>query len=453
MSKENLTDYIEDYRPEFHYSCRSGWMNDPNGLIFMNGYYHLYYQHDPDRIVHNGSMHWGHARTKNLVDWEELPIALSPDEKGEIFSGCIVDDYNNTSGFGKGDSTPLVAVFTHNFESGTIKRQYQSLAFSLDGGMSFTKYENNPVLDLGLQDFRDPKVFWDRKAKRWLMLVAALNTVRIFSSENLRVWTQESVFSTGDLAEDEIWECPDLLCMEGKSGQKKWVLFVSQNTLDYKKTGVRYFIGEFDGSVFYPDIGWKKQFLDFGRDNYAAATFHGTGSRNIQISWMNCWAYAQSTPEKGFRGIMTIPRELFLVETENEIKIGQRIAEEVSERLPEIRIHGRKYDVGKLRGIYLVPLQFKRGNIRIGNAREGVDIKFDYDAGKIVVDRSGSGFIPGDEFFEIKEGVLKDEAEKGFRIVIDTSSMELFSLSGKTVGSFLYYAEKPFQTIEVTEEV
>lgn len=454
MSKENLINYTDNYRPEFHYSCRSGWMNDPNGLIFFNGYYHLYYQHDPDRIVHDGFMHWGHARSKNLVDWEELPVALSPDEKGEIFSGCIVDDRDNTSGFGEGDLTPLVAVFTHNFESGTIKKQYQSLAFSLDGGISFTKYENNPVLDLGLQDFRDPKVFWDEKTKRWIMLVAALNTVRIFSSENLRAWTQESVFSTGDLAEDEIWECPDLVCMETEDGKKKWVLIVSQNTLDYRKTGVRYFIGEFDGSSFFPDTGIsKKQFLDFGRDNYAAATFQKTENRNIQISWMDCWAYAQSTPEKGFRGIMTIPRELFLIGSKNEMKIGQRIAAEVTERLPEIQINSRRYDAGKLSGIYILPLKIKKGKILIGNTQERVDIKFDYEAGKIYVDRSRSGFIPGEEFFEIKEGDLRGETEKGFRIMIDTSSIEMFSLSGKTAGSFLYYAERPFQTIEVTEEV
>ena len=150
---------------------------------------------------------------------------------------------------------------------------------------------------------------------------------------------------------------------------------------------------------------------------------------------------------------MTIPRELFLIGSKNEMKIGQRIAAEVTERLPEIQINSRRYDAGKLSGIYILPLKIKKGKILIGNTQERVDIKFDYEAGKIYVDRSRSGFIPGEEFFEIKEGDLRGETEKGFRIMIDTSSIEMFSLSGKTAGSFLYYAERPFQTIEVTEEV
>lgn len=453
MNKDRKTNCINDYRPLFHYTCRKGWMNDPNGLIYYDGYYHLYYQHDPYRVLHDGAMHWGHARSINLTDWEELPVSIEPDSKGEIFSGCIVRDKNNTSGFGKDNIEPLVAVFTQNYETSALRRQYQSLAYSLDGGITFTKYKNNPVLDLEMEDFRDPKVFWYEQTGKWIMLVAAGRKVMIFSSINLKEWSKESVFITDDLGTDEIWECPDLFYMKLKSGIGKWIMVVSQNTLDYKKTGIRYFIGEFNGSKFLQDKGQAtKKFLDFGRDNYAAATFQETGRRRIQISWMNCWAYAQKTPETDYRGIMTVPRELFLEKVGNEIYVGQKPVPEVMNNFNIQHIDAKRYEEDKLNGIYNLKLHSEKGKIWIRNSREYIVIGFDYKAGTLYVDRKKSGFIPGPEFGEIKKSFLNINEQKEFWIIIDTSSVEIFSGSGKVSGSFLYYAENPFQVIEVITE-
>mgnify|MGYP003371997322 FL=1 len=267
---KDKVEYFNNLRPIFHYSCRRGWMNDPNGLIFYRGYYHLFYQHCPDRTVH-GPMHWGHARSRDLIHWEELPIALFPDKNGTIFSGSIVYDEENSSGFGSDKSDPLVAIFTHNKETQGITRQYQSLAYSLDNGNTFEKFSGNPVLDMRMKDFRDPKVI--RYRNKWIMLTAAGQSILIFSSDNLKDWKKESSFFTGDLEKNEIWECPDLIRFSDKYGNERWVLIVSQNTLDYKKTGVRYFVGRFNGTDFFDNTGKRTLWLDFGRDDYAAATF------------------------------------------------------------------------------------------------------------------------------------------------------------------------------------
>lgn len=383
---KDKVEYFNNLRPIFHYSCRRGWMNDPNGLIFYRGYYHLFYQHCPDRTVH-GPMHWGHARSRDLIHWEELPIALFPDKNGTIFSGSIVYDEENSSGFGSDKSDPLVAIFTHNKETQGITRQYQSLAYSLDNGNTFEKFSGNPVLDMRMKDFRDPKVI--RYRNKWIMLTAAGQSILIFSSDNLKDWKKESSFFTGDLEKNEIWECPDLIRFSDKYGNERWVLIVSQNTLDYKKTGVRYFVGRFNGTDFFDNTGKRTLWLDFGRDDYAAATFAELQGKYIQLGWMNCWAYAQILPEKGFRGSMTLPKQLILEEVENCPILIQKPADEVMKEIGIVELNSGKWSGEIMIGAFLINMENDRGRINFTNGMENILIGIDYTKGEISVDRSG----------------------------------------------------------------
>ena len=443
--------YFEEHRPVYHFSCKKGWLNDPNGLIYYNGYFHLFYQHYPGGVTH-GPMHWGHARSRNLLDWEELPIALYPDENGMIFSGSIVYDRDNTGKFGNGKKETLVAVFTHDQICRGEKIQYQSLAYSTDGGMSFKKYAGNPVLDFGLSDFRDPKVFWYAREEKWIMLTAALNKILIFSSRDLREWEKESAFSTEDMQKNEIWECPDLCVLKDGEGRKKWVLIVSQNTLDYAKTGIRYFIGDFDGNHFVDETGGDRLWMDFGRDNYAAATFEETKDRIVQLGWMNCWAYAQKVPEEGFRGSMTIPRELFLLETPNGTRVGQKPAREIFDNIHIQRLTENKVVQDVLNGIFEIEPQGDRGEIFIKNEYETLSVSFDYKKGWISVDRSGLCCNLGDEFAELRKMRFWMKEDRKILLVVDTTSIEIFAAGGEAVGTFQFFPERPFQTLEVRME-
>lgn len=447
MNKKEMMNNFEKHRPIYHFSSKKGWINDPNGLIYHGGYFHLFYQHYPEGVVH-GPMHWGHARSKQLIDWEELPIALYPDEKGTIFSGCIVYDQENTSGLGK-ETAPLVAVFTQNQEKNGLTRQYQSLAYSTDGGMTFEKYAGNPVLDLGLSDFRDPKVFWYPEEKRWIMLAAVLDNIFIFSSKNLREWKKESIYYTGDLEKNEIWECPDLCLFKTREGIQKWVLIVSQNTLDYKKTGVRYFVGKFDGKKFYEENSEEVLWLDFGRDNYAAATFAGIEGRIVQVGWMNCWAYAQKLPEQGFRGSMTIPRELYLLQTPMGLRLGQMPVEEVKEYLNVYRLSEGTLEMDILLGAFLIDIHNGKGKICLSNKKERFMIDIDFDKQYIVVDRSKCGENLGKEFTETKNRNFHISRQRQILLIIDITSVEIFTAGGEVAGSFQYFSKYPFQTIKV----
>lgn len=307
----------DTYKPQYHYSPPTGWMNDPNGLVFLNGEYHLFYQYYPYGIQW-GSMHWGHAVSTDLIHWNHLPIALFPDKLGTIFSGSAVADHENTASFGDGKGC-LVAVFTH-FKYGL---QRQSLAFSHDGGRSWFKYENNPVLKNPFKiHFRDPKVFWHHDSQRWIMLIACGNHVRFYSSPDLKNWEYTGQFGRREGAHGSVWECPDLFEMQvhDESEIKKWVMLVSiKKHAPNGGSGMQYFTGHFNDSAFVSDnppeqICW----LDYGKDNYAGVTWNNipaSDNRRIYIGWMNNWQYARSFPAKVWRGAMTIPRELTLRKT------------------------------------------------------------------------------------------------------------------------------------------
>lgn len=312
------TYYTEPYRPQYHFTPAEKWMNDPNGLVYHKGVYHLFYQYYPEDIVW-GPMHWGHAISADMLHWEHKPIALYPDEHGYIFSGSAVVDIKNTSGFGTADNPALVAIFTyHDMEgeqAGRTNYQTQGIAYSLDNGDSWTKYEGNPVIgNEDIKDFRDPKVFWNEKENLWTMLLVAGDHLQIWNSPNLKEWEQVSEFGKNQGAHGGVWECPDLFPLQvDGTDETKWVLLISINPgAPNGGSGTQYFVGDFDGRTFTSDQKENK-WVDLGRDNYAGVTYNNTpNNERIFIGWMSNWDYARDTPTEKWRSAMTVPRTLSL---------------------------------------------------------------------------------------------------------------------------------------------
>lgn len=319
--------YQEKYRPQYHFSPQYGWTNDPNGMVYHNGEYHLFFQYNPYGCKW-GNMHWGHAVSKDLVQWQQLPYALAPDKLGAIYSGCVVIDKDNTAGFGK---DAMVAIFTSAGE-----QQVQSLAYSLDNGRSFTKYEGNPVLSHPtIVDFRDPKVFWYAPTQQWIMSLATSQSITFYSSKNLKEWTQLSEFGEGIGNHDGVWECPDLFPLTYE-GQTKWVLFVSINPGSPNGgSATQYFIGNFDGETFSPDPLPYPLWIDYGRDNYAGVTWNNVPAedgRRLFIGWMSNWDYSNEVPTTNFRNAMTLARTLSLAHNGEHLVVASKPVKEI-ERL------------------------------------------------------------------------------------------------------------------------
>lgn len=304
------------YRPTLHFTPESTWMNDPNGLIRHKGLYHLFFQSNPDGRTW-GNIGWGHAVSSDLLGWEELPMAIPATEREMAFSGSVVWDRHNTSGLGDGPEGPLVALFTSSYTAAHPERagmQAQSLAYSLDDGLTWTRYPGNPVLDRSSNEFRDPKVSWHARTGRWVMVTveAVDRQVLIFSSPNLIDWTHES--SIGPLGEPGLlWECPDLIEVPVQGAQApRWVLLLSTNPGGFAGgSGMQYLVGDFDGRVFTPDEHGLRWF-DHGPDMYAAVSFQGTEQPTV-LGWMSNWAYANETPTRPWQSAMTLVRTLTLV--------------------------------------------------------------------------------------------------------------------------------------------
>ena len=323
-------------------------MNDPNGMVYLDGEYHLFYQHYPDSTVW-GPMHWGHAVSPDLVHWEHLPIALYPDSLGYIFSGSAVVDRQNTSGFGEVGQPPLIAVFTHHDpvgeRAGRNDFQYQSIAYSLDKGRTWTKYAGNPVIPntKAIRDFRDPKVIWDTARKEWLMVFAAKDRVQFWTSPDLKAWTFASDFGDDYGTHAGVWECPDIfpIQVEGSSEQQ-WVLLSSINPGGPNGgSATQYFVGNWNGKRFTLDPTFARDvrneravWLDYGRDNYAGVTWSDApDDRRIFMGWMSNWDYAQVVPTKTWRSAMTLPRTLRLHRTD----AGYRLCSEPVKELDRLR--------------------------------------------------------------------------------------------------------------------
>ncbi len=458
-------DYDQPYRPQIHFSPKAKWMNDPNGMVYFNDVYHLFFQFYPDSTVW-GPMHWGHATSKDLIHWKEQPIALFPDSLGYIFSGSAVVDSNNTSGFGKDGKIPLVAIFTHHDpkgeKEGSTTFQNQSIAYSLDEGQTWTKYTNNPVLkNPGIKDFRDPKVSWYEPAKKWIMTLATLDRITFYSSKDLKTWTKESEFGQTFGAHGGVWECPDLFPLD-YNGEKIWVLLVSINPGGPNRgSATQYFTGKFDGTAFTPfqtDARW----IDYGADDYAGVTFSNTGNRKIFIGWMNNWLYANRVPTNEWRGATTIPRELRLEKMDDKYYLASQPVKEL-EIIQEDPIllqnfTASDYSISAKPGPFKLSLStdtIKSCNIVFtNNAAEKLDIAFEKFTNEYFITRRAAGNSTFDPTFASlhKAPRLTTAANADITLVVDRASIELFADNGLTVMTEIYFPSQPWSKISLISE-
>ncbi|MCB8925450.1 MAG: glycoside hydrolase family 32 protein [Ardenticatenaceae bacterium] len=332
LSPSHQTAVREPFRPHFHFTPPQNWLNDPNGMVYFEGEYHLFYQYHPHSTVW-GPMHWGHAVSQDLIHWEHLPIALAPDEKGMIFSGSAVIDWANTAAFGP---QAMIAIFTYHQDD--PRAEVQGIAYSVDNGRTWTKYAGNPVLTPAtpLHDFRDPKVFWYQaadKAGHWVMALAAGNEILFYTSPDLKKWTPSGRFGNGYGSVRGVWETPDLfrLPIVGRE-DTRWVLTVGVGEgAPAGGSGMQYFVGTFDGQTFTSEnaadtILWA----DYGADFYAAQSWNGApNGRKLWLAWMNNWLYARDIPTGTWRGAMTLPRELTLADTSSGLRLKQTAVPEL----------------------------------------------------------------------------------------------------------------------------
>lgn len=461
------------FRPGYHFSPPSHWLNDPNGLVYYEGVYHLFYQHHPHGNQW-GPMHWGHAVSSDLIHWEHMPIALFPDEHGAIFSGCCVVDWNNSSGLFEG-SHGLVAIFTHadSCPKTGQPRQRQSLAYSDDQGRTWHKYKGNPVLaEEDLIDFRDSKAFWHPQSERWVMVLVAGDHVRFYGSKNLREWTLIGQFGKEEGSHDGVWECPDLFELPiDDSGRSKWVLIVSIGDRPDCPEGSRtqYFIGEFDGNTFINDnpadhVMW----LDYGRDNYAGVTWSdipAQDGRRVMIGWMSNWKYANQTPTGEWRGAMTLPRALSLTSRDEGIVLTQLPVREIE----QLRKESKSWNM--LTVTPEVPYTLKteddlleiEADIDIRSAGE-VLIKLQ-SAGEIetiigydpvsqwlFIDRTKSGITDFHPSFGCQHGVrlVPENGTIRLQIWLDRNAVEVYANAGLVVLTDQIFPDAPMDRMEIS---
>jgi len=475
--------YNEPHRPQFHFSPEAKWMNDPNGMVYYEGEYHLFYQYYPDSTVW-GPMHWGHAVSTDLVHWEHLPIALYPDNLGLIFSGSAVVDWNNTTNFGSTDNPPLVAMYTyHNMEGEKMGKhdfQTQGIAYSLDKGRTWEKYDDNPVIPNteNIHDFRDPKVFWNDATKNWVMILAANDRVKIYNSKDLLTWEHTSDFGLGHGSQARPWECPDLFKMTTQDGEEKWVMLVSiGNRIGINApnggTGTQYFVGEFDGKTFTnTQSKVKTSWIDYGRDNYAGVTWSDIpqdDGRRLFIGWMSNWDYAQVVPTKTWRSAMTLPRSLTLhrnadgyllhstpvtelsgirnntyeikqTTIETNLDLSEKINPAQAELILEIKPNEATTNFG-------IELSNTNGEVyRVG---------YDVMNNQYYSDRTRAGKVDFSEFFAKKiHTAVRNSNNKTIRLHLffDTASAELFADNGATVMTDIYFPDTDFSQIKVFTE-
>jgi len=385
-------------------------MNDPNGLVYSKGRYHLFFQYNPEGIDH-GNLSWGHATSTDLISWEEHAVALRNDEIGMIFSGSAVVDHQNTSGFGSLENPPMVAIYTNH----TDTNQSQHIAYSNDDGLTWTKYAGNPVLDWNLAEFRDPKVMWDKKRGHWLMSLARPHEHQIsfYSSADLKSWQHLSDFGPVG-AIGGVWECPDLFELSYEGGSK-WVLIVSLNPGGLQGgSGTQYFIGDFDGVTFtQTQFLNETKWLDFGADYYAAVSFNDApDNRRIMIGWMSNWDYAKLLPTEPFRGQMSIPREITLENRGGQITLIQR---------PVI-------EAGK----YAIDLDPSQLPFKV-NAQ--VSVGWHDASSAIYLDRSASSHAGGVH----RAPLTTSLKETTVKYILDSTSVELFINDGEATITDLFF--------------
>jgi len=462
--------YTEPYRSQYHFSPAEKWMNDPNGMVYHKGIYHLFYQYYPEDIVW-GPMHWGHATSKDLVHWEHKPIALYPDEHGLIFSGSAVFDFANTSGFGTADNPPLVAIFTYHLmegeKAGRKDFQTQGIAYSLDHGDTWTKYEDNPVIgNDGIKDFRDPKVFWDKVNHTWVMSLVAGDHLQLWNSDNLKEWTKLSEFGKDKGAHGGVWECPDLFPLKVEdSDEEKWVLLISINPgAPNGGSGTQYFVGDFDGEKFtteQEEIKW----IDWGTDNYAGVTYNNApDDEHIFIGWMSNWAYARDTPTKKWRSAMTVPRKLTLQKVGDTFSLFnypvgnlESIIHRKDKNDATVSVSGGTKKILPFDGLNQAEIKFRTSarnfQLKLSNSLdEEVLLTMFEEEKQFFLDRTNSGKVEFQEDFASIQIMpvenLPDDAYE-VRLLLDHSSIEVFIDKGRYVMTSQIFPNENYTDLTV----
>lgn len=467
VSGQQSVQMKEQYRPQFHFSPQKNWINDPNGMVYYKGIYHLFFQYHPYSSVW-GPMHWGHATSRDLIHWKQEPIAIYPDSIGTIFSGSAVVDKNNTSGFGKNGKIPLVAIFTQHDtvgeRAGKNDFQNQSIAYSLDDGKTWIKYSANPVIkNPGLRDFRDPKVMWFEPQKKWIMTLSANNHIEFYSSPDLKNWIKESEFGQGRGAHGGGWECPDLITLDD-NGKQRWILIVNLNPgAPNGGSGTQYFVGDFDGKTFTTDQK-DTHWLEYGPDDYAGITWSNTGKRKIFLGWMSNWMYANQVPTDPWRNAMTIPRELKLQHIGNNIFVTSQPVSELSAiqspsaitqnfKVSKSVVIATKVDKSKFPcRINLDAAEAKDFSLVLSNEM-GEQLLIGYDAkqNQYFIDRTKSGKTDFQKDFGTRHFAPRftDNPAMKISLVIDVSSVELFADDGLTVMTAIFFPNKTYNKIQL----
>lgn len=460
----NSSYYTESHRPQYHFSPEFGWMNDPNGMVYYEGEYHMFYQYYPDSTVW-GPMHWGHAVSADLVHWEHLPIAIFPDSLGYIFSGSAVVDWNNTSGFGTDENPPIIAIYTiHDMEiekAGGLEDETQGIAYSLDKGRNWIKYEGNPVLgNPGVADFRDPNVIWHEETQKWIMVLSVQDRIHIYSSETLKEWQFESEFGHDAGSHGGVWECPDLFPLQvDATEQTKWVLLLNINPGGPNGGSAnQYFTGDFDGHIFQADTK-ETRWVDYGRDNYAGVTWSDIpkeDGRRIFLGWMSNWNYAQVVPTEKWRSAMTIPRKLSLVEDQGVFNLHSEPVEELELlRTPNAEKNIESQSISGIQPIDVAGVNLSTSELMIDFQfdetdefgiilmnEEGEDIKIGYSVSdkQLFIDRTNAGKSDfAEDFAGISIAPYSANKKLKMHVYIDVSSVELFVDDGNMVMTEIYF--------------
>lgn len=453
----------EPYRLTYHFSPAYGWMNDPNGMVYKDGTYHLFYQHNPYGSLW-GNLSWGHATSTDLLHWKHEPVALFPDALGAIFSGSAVVDKDNTAGFGH---NAIVAMYTS-----AGKDQTQSLAYSTDDGRTFKKYEQNPVITGQVPDFRDPKIFWNDDTKKWNVILAAGQEVQFYSSSNLKNWTYESSFGHGYGNHDGVWECPDMVKLPVKgTGKSKWVLLLNINPGGpFGGSATQYFTGDYDGHRFTCDSRPETtKWMDYGKDHYATVTWsNAPEGRAIALAWMSNWQYANDVPTRQFRSSNSVSRDLSLYEFGGEVYLSSNPSREMT-FLRGKHLVFPKLSVGKTKdvknflknntGAYEILVTLQPTNARtfgfaLYNAK-GEKTVFTYNIKEktFAMDRTKSGLTDfSKDFAAVTKAPLKENASYTLRLLVDKSSIEAFDGAGMFCMTNLVFPTEVYNNLSFFSE-
>ena len=456
----------DKFRPVYHHTPLYGWMNDANGLVYKDGEYHLYFQYNPYGSVW-GNMHWGHSVSKDLVHWEHLDPAIARDTLGHIFSGSAIVDKHNSAGYGE---NTIVAFYTSHRNIPGGQSQVQSMAYSTDNGRTYTKYEQNPVLTPfdGLQNFRDPKVFWYEPEQKWIMIVSADKNMRFYSSANLKQWEYMSEFGEGFGPQPNQFECPDFiqLPVDGDRTRMKWVMIVNINPgFVYGGSGTMYFTGDFDGHQFVCDTKPEVvKWLDWGKDHYATVTWsNAPAGRAIALAWMSNWQYANDVPTRQYRSANSVPRDLSLYTSEGETYVKVTPSPE----LLKLRDKGSKkrafkvdrtYNLDKLlndnSGTYEIEMTIKNKDadvigFQLFNSKgEEVEMYYNLAEKTFTIDRTKSGEVSfSKDFPAVTVAPVEGGNEMKLRLFVDKSSIEAFGNDGRFAMTNLVFPSEPYNRI------